>query len=57
MRFIWLKNIHVGGTFHRNKNVQTRINLRFYKIRKIPSSVDLHKLYQLLHSQVYRNGL
>ena len=28
-----------------------------YKIRKIPSLVDFHSLYQLLHSQVYHNGL
>lgn len=28
-----------------------------YKIRKIPSTVDFHSLYQLLHSQVYGNGL
>ena len=32
-------------------------NLRSYKIRKIPSSVDFHSLYQLLHLQVYCNGL
>ena len=34
-----------------------RLNLRSYKIRKIPGLVDFHSLYQLLHSQVYRNGL
>ena len=33
------------------------VNLRPYKIKKVPSSVDVHGLYQLLHSQVYRNGL
>ena len=36
------------------KNVHTRISLRAYKIRKIPSLVDFHGL---LHSQVYHNGL
>ena len=35
----------------------TCVNLRSYKIRKTPSLVDFHSLYQLLHSQVYRNGL
>ena len=35
-----------------------RINSRCYKIRKIPSLVDFHSLYQLLHShKVYRDGL
>ena len=28
-----------------------------HKIRKIPSLVDFHSLFQLLHSQVYRDGL
>ena len=37
-------------------NVHTRVNLRSY-IRKIPSLVDFHSLYQLLYYQVYRNGL
>ena len=32
-------------------------NLRFYKIIKIPSLVDVRSVYQLLHSQVYHNGL
>ena len=35
----------------------TRVNLRSSKIRKNPSLVDFHSLYQLLNSQVYRNGL
>ena len=34
-----------------------RLKLRFYKLRKIPSLVDFHSLFQLLHSQVYCNGL
>ena len=38
-------------------NVHTRVNLRFYKIREFPGFLDFHSLYQLLHSQVYRNGL
>ena len=32
-------------------------NLRSYKIEKIPNLTDVHDLYQLLHSQVYPNGL
>ena len=38
-------------------NVHTCVNFRPYKVRKISSLVDFHSLYQLLHPQVYRNGL
>ena len=34
-----------------------RVNLRSKKIRKIPNLVELHSLYQLLHSLVCPNGL
>ena len=34
-----------------------RVNLRSYKIKKAPSLVNFHSLYQLLHSQAYCNGL
>ena len=34
-----------------------RVNLRSKKFTKISSLVDFYSLYQLLHSQVYRNGL
>ena len=37
--------------------MSTHALLTSYKIRKIPSLVDFHSLYQLLHSQVYCNGL
>ena len=30
------------------KNIHIRVNLRSYKIRKIPSLVEFHSLYQLL---------
>ena len=33
------------------------VNLRLKKFTKISSLVDFYSLYQLLHSQVYRNGL
>ena len=56
MRFTCLENIH-AGVFLRNKNVHMRVNLRSYKIWKISSFVDFQSLYQLLHSQVCRNGL
>ena len=29
------------------------VNLRYYKIRKIPRLVGFHSLYQLLHSLFY----
>ena len=35
----------------------SRLNLRSYKIWKIPNLYNFHSLYQLLHSQEYRNGL
>ena len=54
MRFICLKNIHMGAFF---RNVHTPINLSSYKIRKISSLVDFYSLYQLLYSRVYRNSL
>ena len=52
-----LKGLHktFWGTTKKceNKNLRLRSN----KIREIPSLVDFHSLYQLLHSQVYRNEL
>ena len=43
--------------FHLPKNIHTLVNLRSCKMRKIPSLVDFHSIYQFLHSQVYYNGL
>ena len=59
------RKLNVHKTFRRRPgrllNVLCTFNLRpvstGYKIRKIPSLVDFHILYQLLHSQVYRSGL
>ena len=34
-----------------------RVSLSSYKIRKIFSLVDIYSIYELLHWQVYRNGL
>ena len=56
MRFTYLKNIHAGA-FFRNEMSVLAVKLRPYKIRKIPSIADFHSLYQLLHLQVYCNGL
>ena len=55
MLFIYHKDIQAGVFFI--IRFHARVNLMCYKIRKIPSLVDFHSLYQLLHSQVYRNGL
>ena len=55
MRFTCLKNIHAGAFFQ--KTVYTHVNVRSFKIRRILSLIDFHSLYQLLHSQVYCNGL
>ena len=52
--FMYPKNID-GGIFCVLKC--PHINLGFFKIRKIPNLVDCHSLHQLLHSQVYLNGL
>ena len=49
MRFISLKNIH-AGTFFRPYTPPIEIG-------KIPSLIDFHSLYQLLHSQGYHKGL
>ena len=55
MCFICIKNIYVGA-FFRNK-MSIRVSLSSYKIRKIFSLVDIYSIYELLHWQVYRNGL
>ena len=39
------------------KNLHARVNLMSNNNQKIHSLHDFHSLYQLLHSQVYRNGL
>ena len=39
------------------QNIYTHVNLRSYKIGKIPSLVHFYSSYQLLQWQVYNNGL
>ena len=34
-----------------------RVNLTSYRIRNIPSFIDFHSSHQVLHLQVYHNGL
>ena len=53
MYFICLKNVHVDA-FLIIKCLYAH-NLKFYKIRKTPSLVYFHNLYQLFHLQVCCN--
>ena len=55
MRFTCLKNIHAAAFFV----IKCPYGRKFkvLQIMKIPSLVNFRNFYQLLHLQVYRNGL